>query len=102
MGQVQSLWERVGVRQNRIDALAKEKAHARDQCDQMAAAQTNAQKEIGQLRAHNEQLQRQNESAPGAAGCQSDPTAGWPTLCLIRVQHPFRTCRSGADQAVDR
>ncbi len=62
MGQVQGLWERVGVRQNRIDALAKEQTHARDQCDQMAAAQTNAQKEIGQLRAHNEQLQKENES----------------------------------------
>ncbi len=62
MGQVQRLWERLGVRQNRIDALIKEKTHARDQCDQMAAAQTNAQKEIGQLRAHNEQLQKENES----------------------------------------
>ncbi len=50
------------MHQNRIDALIKEKTHARDQCDQMAAAQTNAQKEIGQLQAHNEQLQKENES----------------------------------------
>ncbi len=62
MGQVQDLWERVGVRQNQIDALAKEKTHARDQCDQMAAAQTNVQKEIGQLRAENERLKKENES----------------------------------------
>ncbi len=62
MGQVQGLWERLGVRQNRIDALVKEKMQARDQCDWMAAAQTDAQKEIGQLRAHNEQLQKENES----------------------------------------
>ncbi len=60
-GQVQGLWERVDVRQNQINALAKEKTHARKQCDQMAAAQTNAQKDIGQLCAHNEQLQKENE-----------------------------------------
>ncbi len=62
MGQVQGLWERVGVHQNQIDALAKEKTHARDQCDRMAAAQTTAQKEIRQLRAHNERLQKEIES----------------------------------------
>ena len=62
MGQVQGLWERVGVHQNLIDALAKEKTHARDQCDQMAAAQTNAKREIVQLRSHNEQLQKENET----------------------------------------
>ncbi len=62
MGHVQSVWDRAGVRQNRIDALVKEKEHARDQCDPMATAQTHAQREIGQLRANNEQLQRDNGS----------------------------------------
>ena len=62
MGQVQGLWERLGVRQNRINALVKEKTQARDQCNQMAATQSNVQKEIGQLRAHNEQLQKENKS----------------------------------------
>ncbi len=61
MGQVQGLWERVDVRQNQINALTREKTHARDQCDQMPAAQTTAQKDIGQLRAHNEQLQKEIE-----------------------------------------
>ncbi len=61
MGQVQHVWNRAGVRQNRINALVKEKEQARSQCDQMATAQTTAQQEIGQLRAHNKQLQRENE-----------------------------------------
>ncbi len=39
----------------------EEKEQARDQCDKMATAQTTAQQEIGQLRAHNEQLQKENE-----------------------------------------
>ncbi len=55
MGQVQS------VRQNRIDALVKEKEQAKGQCDQMATVQTNAQREIGQLRASNDQLQKDND-----------------------------------------
>ncbi len=62
MGQVQSLWERAGVRQNRIDALVEEKEQVKSQCYQMATAQTNAQREIGQLRASNEQLQKDNDS----------------------------------------
>ncbi len=61
MGQIQGLWERVGVRQNRIDALIEEEEQARSQCDQMATAQTNAQREIGQLRAANDQLQQDND-----------------------------------------
>ncbi len=61
MGKVQHVWNRAGVRQNRIDALVKEKEQARSQCDRMATAQTTAQQEIGQLRAHNEQLQKENE-----------------------------------------
>ncbi len=61
MGQVQGLWERADVRQNQINALTREKAHAREQCDQMATAQTTAQKDIRQLRAHNEQLKQENE-----------------------------------------
>ncbi len=44
MGQVQSLWDRAGVRQNRIDALVEEKEQVKSQCDQMATAQTNAQR----------------------------------------------------------
>ncbi len=54
MGQVQTVWNRAGMRQNRINALVEEKEQARGQCDRMATAQTNAQKEIGQLRAQNE------------------------------------------------
>ena len=61
MGQVQGLSERVDVRQNQIDALTREKTHTRDQCDQMATAQTTAQRDIGQLRAQNEQLKQENE-----------------------------------------
>ncbi len=61
MGQVQGLWERVDVRQNQIDTLTREKTSARDQCDQMATAQTTAQKDIGQLQAQNEQLKKENE-----------------------------------------
>ncbi len=49
------------MRQNRINALVEEKEQARDQCDKMATAQTTAQQEIGQLRARNEQLQKENE-----------------------------------------
>ncbi len=61
MGQIQGLWERLGVHQNRIDALIKEKEQARGQCDQMATAQTNAQREIRQLRAANDQLQQDTD-----------------------------------------
>ncbi len=61
MGQIQGLWERVDVRQNQINALTREKAYAREQCDQMAAVQTTAQTDIGQLRAQNEQLKQENE-----------------------------------------
>ena len=61
MGQVQNVWNRAGVRQNRINALVEEKEQARDQCDKMATVQTTAQQEIGQLRARNEQLQKENE-----------------------------------------
>ena len=60
MGQVQSVWDCASVRQNRIDALIQEKEPARGQCDQMATAQTNAQREIRQLRASNDQLQKDN------------------------------------------
>ncbi len=49
------------MRQNQINALTREKAHAREQCDQMATAQTTAQTDIGQLRAQNEQLKQENE-----------------------------------------
>ncbi len=59
MGQVQNVWNRAGVRQNRINALAVEKEQAQDQCDKMATAQTSAQKEISQLRAQNVQLQEE-------------------------------------------
>ncbi len=62
MGQVQNVWNRAGVRQNRINVLVEEKEQAKDQCDRMASAQTNAQKEISQLRAQNAQLQKENES----------------------------------------
>ncbi len=61
MGKVQHVWNRAGVKQNRIDALVKEKEQARGQCDRMATTQTTAQQEIGQLRARNEHLQRENE-----------------------------------------
>ncbi len=61
MGQIQGLWERVGVHQNRIDALVKENEQVRGHCDQMVTAQTNAQREIGQLRATNKLLQKDND-----------------------------------------
>ena len=61
MGQIRSLWDCVSIRLNRIDALVEEKEQARSQCDQMATAQTNAQREIGQLRVSNEQLQKDND-----------------------------------------
>ncbi len=47
------------MRQNRINDLTTEKAQDRERCDQMAAAQTTAQKDIGQLRAQNEQLRQE-------------------------------------------
>ncbi len=53
------MWERAGVRQNQIDALVEVKEQAKGQCDQMATAK--AQKEIGQLRAANVQLQQDND-----------------------------------------
>ncbi len=59
MGQVQNVWNRAGVRQNRINALVEEKDQAQEQCDKMATTQTSAQKEISQLRAQNAQLQEQ-------------------------------------------
>ena len=59
MGQVQNVWNRAGVRQNRINALVEEKEQAQDQCDRIATAQTTAQMEISQLRAQNAQLQRE-------------------------------------------
>ena len=59
MGQVQNVWNRAGVRQNRINALAAEKEQAQDQCDKMATAQTSVQKEINQLRPRNAQLQEE-------------------------------------------
>ncbi len=61
MGQVQSVWDHASVRRNRIEALVKEKGQAGDQCNEMATAQTNAQSEIGQLRASKEQLQKNND-----------------------------------------
>ncbi len=65
MGHVQNVWNRAGVRQNRINALIEEKEQAKDQCDRIATAQTTAQKEISQLRAQNAQLQKDNESLRG-------------------------------------
>ncbi len=59
MGQVQNVWNRAGVRQNRINALVEEKEQAQDLCDRMATAQTTAQMEISQLRAQNTQLQKE-------------------------------------------
>ena len=50
------------MRQNRIKVLVEEKEQVRSQCDRMATAQTTVQQEIGQLRAQNEQLQKENES----------------------------------------
>ncbi len=61
MGQIKGLWERDGVRQHRIDALVKEKEQVRVQCDQMATVQTDVQREIGQLKAANDQLQKDND-----------------------------------------
>ena len=61
MGKVQHVWNHAGMKQSRIHALEGEKDQAREQCDKMATAQTVAQQEIGQLRASNEQLQRENE-----------------------------------------
>ncbi len=61
MGKVQHVWNRAGVKQNRIDALVNEKEQVRSQCDRMVTVQITAQQEIGQLRAHNEQLQKENE-----------------------------------------
>ena len=61
MGKVQYVWNHAGVKQNQIDALESEKDQAREQCDKMSTAQTATQQEIGQLRASNEQLQRENE-----------------------------------------
>ncbi len=61
MGQIKGLWERDGMCQCRITALVDEKEQARVQCDQMAAAQANAQREIGQLKSTNDQLQKDNE-----------------------------------------
>ncbi len=61
MGQVQHVWNHAGMKQNRIRALEDEKDQVKEQCDKMATAQTTAQQEIGQLRARNEQLQRENE-----------------------------------------
>ena len=61
MGKVQHVWNHAGMKQNRINALEGEKDQAREQCDKMATAQTTAQQEIGQLRASNEQLQKENE-----------------------------------------
>ncbi len=62
MGQVQNVWNRAGMRQNRIKALVEEKEQARSQCNRMATAQTTAQQEIGQLRTQNKRLQKENES----------------------------------------
>ena len=59
MGQVQNVWNRAGVRQNRINVLVEEKEQAQDQCDRMATAQTSAQREISQLRVQNAQLQEE-------------------------------------------
>ncbi len=61
MCQIKGLWVRVGIRQNRINALVEEKEQVRSQCDQMATVQTNVQREIGQLKATNDQLQRDND-----------------------------------------
>ncbi len=61
MGKVQHVWNHAGMKQNRINALEGEKDQAREQCDKMTTAQTTVQQEIGQLRAGNEQLQRENE-----------------------------------------
>ncbi len=61
MGKVQHVWNHAGMKQNCINALEGEKDQVKEQCDKMATAQTTAQREIGQLRARNEQLQRENE-----------------------------------------
>ena len=88
MGQVQSVWDQAGVRQNRIDALVEEKQQERGQCDRMVTAQTNAQKKIGQLRAQNERLQKENESLhQDLLAARANPTNGGAALCLIRVQY---------------
>ena len=91
MGQVQNVWNRAGVRQNRINTLVEEKEQARDQCDKMATAQITAQQEIGQLRARNEQLQKENERLLQellAAKVTLLP-AGPPSVSS--VQQPIRT-----------
>ncbi len=81
MGQIQSLWERLGVRQNQINVLVEEKERAKAQCDQMATAQTNTQREIGQLRAANAQLQQDNDRlrqellTARATPCPSQPSS---------------------------
>ncbi len=82
MGQVQSMWDCRGVRQNHIDALVKEKEQAKGQCDQMPTTQTNAQKEIGQLRAPNVQLQQDNDQL-----CQGSPTPFPAIFCFAWLQH---------------
>ncbi len=83
MGQVQNVWNHAGVRQNRINTLVEEKEQARGQCDRMATAQTNVQKETGQLRAQNERLQKENE------GLHQDPTtSGVPVQALRATPQP--------------
>ncbi len=78
------------MRQNCIDALVKEKEQARSQCDQMATVQTNAQKEIGQLRAHNERMQKEKESLRQEllAARATPPQAGPPSVSSESSNHP--------------
>ncbi len=51
-----------GVRQQNMDVMATEKNGAKIQCDQMAAAQTSSQREIGQLKAAYEELRQEKRT----------------------------------------
>ncbi len=79
MGKIQHVWTHSGIKQNRIDVLEGEKDKIKEQCDKMATTQTTAQREIGQLRAQNEQLQIDNERlhqellAAKATPCSAGP-----------------------------
>ncbi len=89
MGQIKGLWECDGVHQHRIDALVKEKEQARVQCDQMATTQTNAQREIGQLRVTNDQLQKDNDQL------QQELRPRAPRDCCLPCLFPGRSLSGG-------
>ncbi len=98
MGKVQHVWNHARMKQHRINALEGEKDKVQEQCDKLATAQTTAQQEIGQLRASNEQLQRENEhlrqellaakATPRSAGPPSVSSESSNPSGLAEQDHP--------------